>query len=1155
MYRALQLALAIVCTLLIAAAAGAQDWPRIDTPASGVTLVYDDYGAWGGGSMGTSHQNKPDYRVRKHLDLSAVPQLVFDRAQRAELLVYFAAQDYSWNLPDVEDNGLDENFEIVVNGNIHHYRTADIRGAKAGAEGTMRWGWQRFEIPVRELVRGENVIEFHKSDRDAPPFDDYIYVGIDNTESHGHSEYREGDADWSGAQLNAVGATGEYMVRLAFLESEARTTTTWVPGDGRVPPIGYIDATTTPRDRMLRMRHDDYLKIEFDPEAFDQTRPMQITVDSVGAPPRIVVTDEDGRTIDAPIRPLERSFRVEVPADARPDVLYVGAAEVADSFVRSITFEYATGFTLDPPRVNMSPPVAEPAGGRVSRPARCEITAGGIVIQDGLLQAGFVTQPALRMTSLYNQYADAEMLRYPDRTRLFVLEIDGRRYGAEDFTVEVVGHTDDGRGFVASLLLPQYDLRATLEIALADPGQLRMYLALANAGDAPVTFKTAFPQIGGLAISDSPAHDYYLFPAWGGIIAAANTELRTAYGENTAWWQMIDLYSPSKGAGVALRCLDETGLYKCPVMRKGVMLVPEYTMTQVGQYMQPETYWQRTALEPGDGTAMGFEYLQRTRAPGEGFTPPAAVIEMHPGDWHEAMARYSRWAHTVWQWRSHPSELAGRWNILATGWGQSPLYDEGGWRTDFFQEGRDVLEMMSWWEWSEAGPWQVPMDRIRETFGDAFYERYASYWVTNPATGKLEYPLNRGDYDYNQDWGGLPALQSYVQQHRDRNILPMFYVEGILCCDTTRTGQQFGRQYGVMNDLWVDGYNTGQTPAGYVGSYASWNMCSDTDWWPEYLAQTVARVCRDTGVAGVRLDEYGHRGYVCTSDQHQHIFAEPGHNAWLQAVSRACGLVHEAMDEVNPRLVLTTEFPGYDHLARYLEGSIVYESMSHVRPIRPVPVNLFRFYFPECKVYDLDRDSGDSLDWQLFNAMGRFGGVQSPARHRILKESTELFDGRELEPLVPTLREHVYANRFVGRDKQITMLYNDGAFTVDGMLLPVERERGWHWFELLRGEELAPHRAGEGWAVGLKLAPGEVACIARLPERLSVERVPTGWRYEVTGDLGGLKVQVCDVEGAMLAEQDAARSDDLIMAGRADGEPACVKLVRWGRLVDIVELP
>lgn len=1148
------LAALVAATLIAAPMAHAQDWPRIDRPAGGVTLVYDDYGGWGGNSMGATHQVRPDYRIRKHLDLTDVPQAVFDRATEARLIVYLAAQDYSWNTEGVEHNGLDESFEVLVNEHVYHYRTADLTRARADAEGSLRWGWEQFDVPVRHLTRGENVIEIRKSAGDAAPHEDFIYVGIDNTESHGHSEYREGEREWTGEQLNAIGATGEYMIRLAFLEGGPRTTTVWRPGGETVPPIGYLRSTSTARDRMIRLRDDDYVKIEFDPQAFDQRRSMGITVESIGSPPRIVVSGEDGRVLDLPVRPVGRSFRLEAPAGSRPGTLYVGAAEIADSFIQSIEFEYSVGYSPDPPPVNMAPRVSAPAGGRLGRANRCDISGTSVTMQDGLMQCSFVTQPALRMTSFYNQWTDSEMLRWPERTHLFVVEIDGRRYSAREFEVEVVSHTEDGRGFVASLLLEEHDLRATLEVALADPGQLRMYLALANEGGGPVSFKTAFPHLGGLALSNDPAADYYMFPAWGGIIASANTQLRTAYGENTAWWQMIDVFSPGRGGGVAMRSLDETGLYKCPVMRKGVMLVPQYVMTEIGRYMQPEMYWE-SSLEPGEGTAMAFEYLRRTRGPGEGFTLPPALIEVHPGDWHEAMDRYSRWAHQVWTWRRHPSALAGQWNITATGWGQGPLYGERGWRTEHFQKGRDVLEMMSWWEWSEAGPWNVPMDRIHEELGDAFYERYRSYWVVNPATGKPEYPLNRGDYAYNEDWGGLSALRDYVRQHYDNGHLPMLYMEGILCCDTTQTGKQFGEQYGVMNELWTDPYNTGKTPEGYVGAYASWNMCSDTLWWPEYLARTVARVCRDTGVAGVRLDEYGHRGFVCTSDRHEHIFAEPGHNAWLQAVSRSCELVHEAMDEVDPKLVLTTEFPGYDHLARFIDGSLTYESLSHVRPVRPVPVNLFRFYFPRCKLYDLDQNAGDAPDWQLFNGMGRCGGGQPARYYRVLRESSDLFDGRDLRPLVPTLRDRVYANRFDGRDKRITMLYNAGEFTVDGMLLPVERERGWHWFELLRGEELTPHRAGGGWAVGLTLAAGDLACIARLPERLSVRRAPAGYRYEVGGDFAGMKVQICDAEGEVLSEQKAERSDDLIMPRGSDRKPACVKLTRFGRLIDIVEMP
>ncbi|MGC9319510.1 MAG: DUF6259 domain-containing protein [Armatimonadota bacterium] len=1139
---------AIASCIALCVAAQAQQWPRLEHPTEGVTVVYDDHGAWGGSSMGTSHQVKPDYRVRKHLDLSIVPQEVFDRAQEARLLVYLACQDYSWNIPEVDWNGLDEHFEIAINGTVHTYATSDVPGAKRRREDDLRWRWHEFPVGLDELVHGENVFEFRKADDDEPPLEDYIYVGIDNTESHGHSEYTERDEPWRADKLNAIDATGEYMVRLALLEQEPTVETIWRPMTEPVPPVGYAETTGDLTDRGLELGPGQTLTIELDPDAFDDARGLSIFADHT---PIVLNADGEELTLEQ-LEGARPGFAV--PAGSEPDVMRFTGKAADTAIIREVGFCYSRPYLASRPPVNMSPTTSQPAGGPIRRAAQCRILPGEVVLRDALLECRLQTEPHLRMTSLHSQWLRREMLLAPERTHLFVVEIGEERFGAEDFELRAIAPLRDQHGVTADLLLAEQGLNARLRLALADLGQLRFGLELSNEGDAPAQFKLAFPQLGGVALSEDWSEDYYLFPAWGGIIADANTELRTAYGENSCWWQMIDLFSPSLGGGLALRSLDETGLYKCPALRKGLRLVPDYSITEIGRYMEPEMYWQ-SSLEPGPGTALTFEYLRRTRQPGEGFAPPGALLEVHPGDWHEAMRRYADWAHSVWEWRQHPSRLGDRWNIIATGWGQSPLYGEDGYRSDFFQDDRDVLEMMSWWEWSEVGPWHVPMDQLKEQLGEAFYERYKAYWVVNPATGKLEYPLNRGDYYYNEDWGGLRALREYIQQHYDRGILPMFYMEGILCCATTDTGERYGRQYGCMNPLWKDAYNTGQTPEGYVGSYASWNMCSDTQWWPEYLAETVARVCRDTGVGGVRLDEYGHRGYVCTSPHHEHLFAEPGHNAWLQAVSRACRLVHEAMDQVDPDLVLTTEFPGYDHLARFLDGCIVYESMSHVRPIRPVPVNLFRFYFPECKVYDLDRGEGDSLDWQLFNAMARFGGVQPPAYYRILHESGDLLETGDRQPLTPTLHDRVYANRFEAEAKEITLLYNARGFTVEGPLVAAEPREGWHYVELVRCRELAPVPGDAGQALSLKLPDGDVACVAHLPRRLSVEATGDQLHATVTGEVEGLTLVLCSADGAPLVERSAAREATISLPDGAEPSPACVKLLRDGRLIDAAPLP
>ncbi len=1163
MSRARSTLLTVVLLLTLTAAAHCQPWPRVEQPAQGVTILYDDFGDWGGGSMGTSHQVNPSYQVRKTIDLSGLSEGVLAAGKEGRLRVFFACQDYSWALPNIEWNGLDESFELHVNGHVHAYRTAEVSHARAGKEDKMAWQWYDFIIPREELVAGKNLFLFSKAASDKPRNDDYIYVGIDNTESHGNSEMSDdGGATWRSEKLNAIDATGEYMVRLVLIATELSASATWRPGvsDGLDDPTGLVGYAEVSREEVTengaRLTPGAAAMLEFDVHVIDGVKPVSAEVQFAGAAPTLSWASRDGDALEAETTVADGKLTSTVPAKLdRPAQLTLAAPEQGETEVRLVTINFSRPYLETEPVVDMAPRISQPKGGPVRLASECQVLPGEAIIRDSLLACHLETSPRLRMTSLVSRWVDRDILLAPERTRLFLVETGEQRFGAEDCRVRSVTKLAGKQGLVADLLLEEYRLAARLTIALAEVGQLRLGLELTNEGDEPLDFKLAFPHLAGLALSEDWREDYYLFPFFGGIIADVSTYLRTAYGENSAWWQMIDLFSPGSGGGLSLRCLDETGLYKCPVLRKGETSVPGYSITTIGHYMEPEMWWEQS-LDPGLGTAMTFEYIRRTRAPGESFSPPDAMISMHKGDWRVPLAEYSEWAHTVWQWRPHPSKLKDCWNITATGWGQSPLFKDGAYRTDFIQEGRDVLEMMSWWEWSELGPWHVPMDQVEEKLGTAFYNRYKHYWVPEPTTGELMYPLNRGDYKYNERWGGLPALRQYIQLQREAGILPMFYMEGILACETTEVGHNYGPKYGVKNPLWTDHYKTGMTPEVYVGSYGSYNMCSDTEWWQDYLARTVKRVCADTGIGGVRLDEYGHRGYICHSTEHEHMFAAPGHNAWLQAVSEACRKVHAGMDEVSPDLVLTTEFPGYDHLARYLEGCIVYECMSHVRPVRPVPCNLFRFYFPECKVYDLERGTAHAEEWKLWNAMGAFGRSHPPRYYRILKENADLFEMGAREALIPTLVQRVYANRFTSEAKQITLLYNARGHTVEGPLVAVEPKERHHFFELLRCQELTPTQTGEGHAVGVKLRRDQVACIARLPKLLTVVREADAVAVQVAGQTEGMSVALVAADGQRLLEVPAASGVTLRFAESTEGPvPACVKLMAEKYLVDATALP
>jgi hypothetical protein len=310
---------------------------------------------------------------------------------------------------------------------------------------------------------------------------------------------------------------------------------------------------------------------------------------------------------------------------------------------------------------------------------------------------------------------------------------------------------------------------------------------------------------------------------------------------------------------------------------------------------------------------------------------------------------------------------------------------------------------------------------------------------------------------------------------------------------------------------------------------------------------------RETGADGIRLDEYGHRGWACYSTQHRHTFAEPGCTEWQRAIAETCKLVRAGMDRVNPKSVLTTEHPGYDYLMQFLDGCITYDLTVMATPLRPLECNLQRFLFPECKAYELDHRGADrDLHKRFWNLVGAFGVEYPPAMYAILKENRDAHASRDCEPLVPTLIKGVYANRFGGGAKTLWTLYNATGHTLEAPLVAVEVSRNQHVVEMLSGEELG-HGAASPLRAKLWLPAKGVACVARLPQLLEVVR--QGDELTISAKADGQLV-VCNADAGKLIEvpiKSGVRKLDLKEA--AQKRPSCVKLLRDGTLLDLVPLP
>jgi len=1054
----------------------AGSWGRGATPSTvreisdHVVLVRDDAGNWGGGTMGITHQVAPGYEAKKVLDLGGVHEAFWATIDEVRLSAFFCVRDYSKHATG-KTNGLDEAFEIAVNGKARRYPTKGgfpVYGEGKAMDLSMRW--HDFVLPKGELRRGPNELVFRKAPSGKQKPDDYLYLGIDNTVPSGRSWVKFGaEQDWRQDKLTIPGGKGEYMVRLYLLRGERRFRATWDAKEDRFDgPAGVMQYAGS---------HGGPLRVEWDAARLDPLGPVSVAVEVAG----------EGKTpfqwLDKQKEPVAKAAARQGPrfeAKLAPPLSFCPGGIVLGKGLRlrSVTLTASRNYHPLPRRIDMAPRIAEPRSVPSERTPECTVQGPRVSLVNGSLLCAFETAgDRLRFARLHNELAAAEMVRQPDHSALFLVEVAGKRYaGSRDFVCKGTARMPGRQGFSATLACQEAGLEATLS-AWVDDG-LHMGLKLTNRSDKPLDFKVAFPHLSGLAISEEPADDYYFFPWGGGIIADAPATIRRGYGDHEALYQVMDLFSPQRGAGLAVWTTDTDGRYKVLALRKHVPGEAEINGDRTRTPTADAFKW-ANSLPQVPGISLAYEYLRRTRKPGESFEPSPVVLRAHTGDWHEAMRMYAAWCHEVWTFRPYPNRLTPIVNMVAAGWGQSPLYakpsqkrvsDDCGYRTDFLQPRFDCIELMSWWEWQDAGPWGVPIGQVAAVLGEAKAKRWASYFVRDPVTGKVMFSNQPGDYDgYNARWGGLPAFRKAIAAYQKAGKLVTLYTDPIRCDFSTRMGKAHGREWGVVGP---DGE--------HVKSYDVWNMCHDVADYRQWVADTMKRVMRETGADGIRLDEYGHKGWACFSKLHDHTFAEPGCTEWQRAIAETTRLVRKAMDEVDPRSVLTTEHPGYDFLLPFIEGCITYDLTVQATPLRLLEVNTQRFYFPECKPFELDHRGADpGHHKRLWNGVAAFGSAYPQRYDTILRENADAFASRDCEPLIPTLALGVYANRFRCPGKTIYTLYNATGHTFHGPALDIKLDPGDHVLDLVTCQPPAVRMNGNRATITLYLPRDHVACLVK----------------------------------------------------------------------------
>ena len=1027
------------------------------------TLIRSENGNWAGiNGRGLIALLQPHVVLRKTFSLNELPPEVRSSAVSAALRMHLGIVDYSIYDKVKKSPGLKEKFQIAINGHTMDFETSDKRFPLTdNPSKRRRHEWMTLPFPAEWLRESDTLtVSIRKLDGT----DDYIYMSIDPTVVNEHS-FISGN---TGKNFHPTGKAQELMIRLAIstsadapvesnpmLESEACTL---IPAEGKstgLPIFGYF-----------RQEENAY-RFEITPGYRDLGKPMTLLLEGAD---KARCFDTRNNKIEPPQKSVGGALLITVPPKTEL------AAVETPTAPRSVTARLTRlADSVRPVRVQQA--VMQPPKG-AALPVRdiCRISGKNAEVDNGTLRMKMNwTSGHLRITELYSYIAQTDLLTDPAKVRLFIVRIGDKDFDIANSPLQSA-EVKEGK-LTLTFAIPGSDMLAVCRIGNAGE-EIVSSLDVINNGKTLRNIKVVHPTLEGLKLSAKPEDDFYLCPTEGGLIANAPCWRREGYGYGGGYclFAIMDIFSPECGSGFYMRANDPAGEYKHLNFRKGGKITvkgdQELRLWPImGRLDLPMHYG--TSLRDFPGTGLAIDYIERECAPGEKMRYPEAALGAHPGDWHRAMEIYAAWSHKTWPRHHRLSPLANIWNAPG-GYGTAqPLVDA--YKNPNYPGSRaDMTEINGYWTVCEKNSWGAPITGKKG-------------WIfKDPVTGKLVRSYNRGDYGaegYNPQWGGLPALQEFIRRVRTRMPV-MLYTVPRICDSETKLAREHMPQWCAINPVWHFRKKNAdprapKTPENLIFHYNAYRVCMENPEYQKWLVENLVRVVKETGASGIRLDEFGSPGEICLSTLHPHVPTyRRRHNNHLQAISAMMRDLRAAMTrEVGPDVIITSEFIGHDMYNAPQDGALNWLVASNNYAVNPAPINLFRFYFPGCKVFEIDEfrpGAAKRQDWRywLWNAVGVYNSGLYPVKpHKILRENTDAMGSGKATPLIPSCAPYILINRFESKEKTIWTVLNSDRHTYCGAIMPASDGR--HYEELLENRKLTL-RDGKLFTT---IRPGEVLVI------------------------------------------------------------------------------
>jgi len=221
--------------------------------------------------------------------------------------------------------------------------------------------------------------------------------------------------------------------------------------------------------------------------------------------------------------------------------------------------------------------------------------------------------------------------------------------------------------------------------------------------------------------------------------------------------------------------------------------------------------------------------------------------------------------------------------------------------------------------------------------------------------------------------------------------------------------------------------------------------------------------------------------------------------------------LQEAADRAKPGVIMYSEgFATPKDMQGIVSGRV------HNALYYPPMLNLNKFIKPEFTIYRVAELAKEPIKREFatafFNGYGTELNIFAPGQpdwieeqyrylgrtSRILRENTHNFLSSDYTPLIPTLVDSIYVNRWSLPEKTLYTLYSIKPDGFNDALFEVTASEGTHFVDLWNHEEVEPVEQGGRLYLPAKIHAfdrfdlgtnneGEVGCVARLPMILDVE--------------------------------------------------------------------